>query len=530
MTDDRENDDAAGWFAAQFGSHDDADKGTDAVESDEAADAGESSNAPDASEPDDGATGEPAAPLPATPASGGSFNWGLTPTGTAAPTPPVSPIPSTPEPPADPPALPEPVQPPEPTAPPTPVGPAVSSFAPPLAVPPGVPPVVPAAVVTSVPVGIPPAVPSVLPTADSFFPPVASPATPVFAPPPLVVPPVTPPVVLSGEPQPFDAALAGGPSPEAEPPTVALPWEGSAAELFAPPVAGASVAEPATELLGGFGPGAAGAAAGSSAESSPAEGSSVDALFGESQFREYQPGPLGIAPAGKPAPSKAPRQPSEPKHHPRAPLPHSQKVLFWIAGSLAALLVLVGLFFLGTKLPRSSGAPVAAVTPTASVKPTPNPTPTALPVGPLAAGSYKWDQLLGGECLDPFTSPWVEKFTVVDCGAPHPAQMVARGVFAEAPPAVGNESTPATPSVGEPASDYPGADALQAQINLLCTAPSVIDFAAAGAYSDIQILGSYPATAKQWTDGDRSYFCFVTRSSGEPITGSLAVPPAAPAA
>ncbi len=78
--------------------------------------------------------------------------------------------------------------------------------------------------------------------------------------------------------------------------------------------------------------------------------------------------------------------------------------------------------------------------------------------------------------------------------------------------------------MGAAAASYPGADALQAQINLLCTTPSVIDFAAASAYSDIQVLGSYPATAEQWAEGNRSYFCFVTRSSGEPITGSLAVP------
>jgi len=335
------------------------------------------------------------------------------------------------------------------------------------------------------------------------------PATSAFAPPPIVppvAPPVTLPAVAPGELQPFDAALAGSPSVEAEPPTMALPWEGPATELFAPPVASASVAEPATELLGGFGPGAADAAA----------TSSVDALFGESQFREYQTGSLAVA---KPASERTPRAL-------RAPIPRSQKALFWIAGSLAALLVLVGLFFLGTKLPRPSSAPAAATTPTASAKPSPSPTPTVLPVGPLAVGSYKWDRLLGGECLGPFTSPWAEKFTVVDCGAPHPAQMVARGVFAETPPAATDPSAQATPAVGGPASAYPGAEALQAQINLLCTTPGVIDFAAAGAYSDIQILGSYPVTAKQWADGERSYFCFVTRSSGEPITGSVAVPKA----
>lgn len=514
MTDDRSRDDAASWFAAQFGSHDDPDDSADAAgaadEALDAAEAGDTAKADGvvgpAAEPTSGDAAGPAgglpswspalpegtvAPEPAVSASGG-FNWGLTPTNAAPSAPSVVPVPS--EPAAGPVAPPESTASPESTAPPesttplasvlqpAPEAPLPSMFAPPL-----------------------PVQPEPLPPATSVFAP-PSVAAPSAAPPPLVVPPVAPPVELpvaaQGEPQPFDAALAGGPSIETEPPTVALPWEGPATELFAPPVASASVAEPATELLGGFGPGADAAAA-----------SPVDALFGESQFREYQTGSLATA---KPAPERVPR----------APIPRSQRVLFWIAGSLAALLVLVGLFFLGTKLPRSSGAPAAATMPSASAKPSPSPTPTVLPVGPLAVGSYKWDRLLGGECLDPFTSPWAEKFTVVDCGAPHPAQLVARGVFAATPLAATDPSAQATPAVGGPTSAYPGAEALQAQINLLCTTPGVIDFAAAGAYDDIQILGSYPATAKQWADGERSYFCFVTRSSGQPITGSVAVPKA----
>ena len=503
---------------------------------------------------------EPAAPAPA---SGGGFTWGLTPTNAAAPALPDSPVAieppaeakpaATPEPVPDPEPVPrpEPVQPPAPVArsqvppfappflvQPGPMPPATSGFTPPLATPPVTPPVpsftppvtspvssfMPPPIVPPVipPPVIPPAV--VPPVGGSFVSPAAPPVAPAgwpFAPRPHEETPAKDGEVSAGEtsgsptagsePLPFDAALAGGPSIDAEPPTMALPWEGPTTEMFAPPMASAPVAEPATELLGGFGPGAADAAAGSSAD-----GSSIDALFEATQFREYETGRVATSESSaRPAVKTSP-----------ALLPRQQKVLLWIAGSLAALLVLVGLFFLGTKLPRPSAAPVAAATPTASAKPTPSPTPTVLPVGPLAAGSYKWDRLLGGECLSPFTSPWAEKFTVVDCGTPHPAQLVARGVFAETPPAVTDPAAPATPAVGGPASSYPGVDALQAQINLLCTTPSVIDFAAAGAYSNIQVVGSYPASAKQWADGERSYFCFVTRSSGEPITGSLATPKA----
>jgi hypothetical protein len=205
--------------------------------------------------------------------------------------------------------------------------------------------------------------------------------------------------------------------------------------------------------------------------------------------------------------------------------PGNKKLLLWGGGALLVVLALIGLFFLGTKLPELFGsAPSAAsashdsnaagsVSPSPSPSATPSPTPSAPPVaavaavGPLAPGTYSWEQLRGGECLAGYESPWAEEFTVVDCAAPHPAQLVHRGVFGP-----------------DAARDYPGVDALQAQINLLCSAPTVIDFAAAGAYNDIRFAGSFAATDKEWSAGHRDYFCFVSRGSGEPLTGSVAVP------
>jgi hypothetical protein len=139
------------------------------------------------------------------------------------------------------------------------------------------------------------------------------------------------------------------------------------------------------------------------------------------------------------------------------------------------------------------------------------------PVGPVAAGVWAWDELRGGECLDPYVGPWEEEFTVVDCAIPHPAQMVFRGTF---------------PASAEGVTDdpYPGAEILQGQLSLLCTAPGIIDLAVAGQYPDVQFQGSYPATAEQWDGGNRYYYCFVSRSSDEPLTASVAIPPAAPAA
>jgi hypothetical protein len=90
--------------------------------------------------------------------------------------------------------------------------------------------------------------------------------------------------------------------------------------------------------------------------------------------------------------------------------------------------------------------------------------------------------------------------------------MVFRGTF----------DTTTTPS-------FPGVDKLQAQISLLCTAPGVINLAAAGAYNDAQIQGSFAVTEDQWAQGEHDYFCFVNRKSGQPLTGSIAVPRAATA-
>lgn len=199
----------------------------------------------------------------------------------------------------------------------------------------------------------------------------------------------------------------------------------------------------------------------------------------------------------------------------------NRRLLFWAGGAAIAVLVLMALFFLGTKLPELFGAapaaaPAAALpAPVASPVASASPSPSAVPatsvasVGPHAPGPATWEQLSGGECLAAYTSPWVEDFTVVDCAKAHPAQMVHRGVFG--------------PDDGA-ATAYPGVKALQAKAAPLCSAPTVIDLAAAGKYSDIQVATSVPATKAEWVAGLRDYWCFVNRKSGEDLTGSIVVP------
>ncbi|QAY72803.1 hypothetical protein ET445_05045 [Agromyces protaetiae] len=180
--------------------------------------------------------------------------------------------------------------------------------------------------------------------------------------------------------------------------------------------------------------------------------------------------------------------------------------LLWIAGALVVLVVLAGLFYVGTRLTGGdkaspTGSPASTTTDAATETPTPEPT------APQPAGVHAWDTLFGGECLDPFTDPWAEEFTVVDCAAPHAAQLVYRGTLAY-----------------DAAAAFPGEADLGAQMATLCRAPGVIDVAAAAGAPDLQVQGTFPVTEEQWAAGMRTFYCFVNRAGGEPITGTLQGP------
>jgi hypothetical protein len=203
-----------------------------------------------------------------------------------------------------------------------------------------------------------------------------------------------------------------------------------------------------------------------------------------------------------------------------------------VGGAVLALGLAVVLFFVGTAVGGAadargsdSGPAGAGVSRSATATPEPTPTPSsapspepaaaaALPAGPAAPGVQEWDALAGGECLSGFTSPWSEQFTVVDCAGDHNAQLVTRGLFTD----------PADPASAT--APFPGEAELAGRLNLLCTAPAVLDYAAAGALPDVQWQAAYPVTEAEWVAGDRSYYCFFSRTSGEPLGASLVAPPA----
>jgi hypothetical protein len=178
-----------------------------------------------------------------------------------------------------------------------------------------------------------------------------------------------------------------------------------------------------------------------------------------------------------------------------------------VAGAMLLVLLLIALFIVGRTAmhPTAAGTPTPTPSKSATPTPTPTPTATAAATGPQAPGKHPWNSLRGGECLQPFTTAWAETFTVVDCATPHAGQMVYTGVFS-----------------ADSKAAFPGADQLASQINVLCSRPGVLNLGAAGQYDDAQVQGSYPVTDKQWKSGQRSYYCFVSRASGQPITGSLA--------
>jgi len=232
---------------------------------------------------------------------------------------------------------------------------------------------------------------------------------------------------------------------------------------------------------------------------SPQQASAIDSLFGESQFKEYEDTALPAEGFGALATGR-PREPRE-------PLSRVQRTLVIVIGGLLVALALLAVFMIGTRSPGILPKPEAKPP---VVEQTKDPVPAPPAVGPVAAGAHAWNELLGTECLDPFGSAWDAEFTVVDCAAPHAAQLVYRGIFAD-----------------EAFAPYPEASELQARINLLCTSPTSINYAAAGALSDIAVSASYPASAEQWDAGEREYYCFLSRSSGEPLAVSLANAPVA---
>lgn len=167
------------------------------------------------------------------------------------------------------------------------------------------------------------------------------------------------------------------------------------------------------------------------------------------------------------------------------------RVLIGAGGGAALAVLLGGLYALGTAL---GGGQDAATADSAGAEAS---------VAALEPGVHQWSALQGGECLDPLESVWAEEFTVVACDTPHAGQFMHRG------------------EVGPEVTVYLDAEGWHGLTTTLCDAGDLLDLNAASAITDLQWQLTYAGDATEWANGDRSYGCFVSRSSGEPITGSL---------
>lgn len=177
-----------------------------------------------------------------------------------------------------------------------------------------------------------------------------------------------------------------------------------------------------------------------------------------------------------------------------------------IVASIAviAVAVLVAAFFAGSRLAANGAVPAVVRTSAPAARsappsrtPTPTPTPTA---GPIEAGVHPWQALLGGECLDPYRSPWQTTYAVVACSVKHAGQLTRR--------------------VRLKGDDYPGAPALIATLSLSCSGSAAVTLSSAARYSDLRTAFSYP-TEDQWRAGDTVGYCFTSRAAGAAMTGSV---------
>ncbi|MEY9953670.1 septum formation family protein [Leifsonia sp. EB34] len=185
-------------------------------------------------------------------------------------------------------------------------------------------------------------------------------------------------------------------------------------------------------------------------------------------------------------------------------------ILVGATGAAALALLTVAAVALGVP---ASHARVDLTASSAAAPPhTPDPGPTPLGLPPRATptppvATVPEQPVAGiptGACLQVFPSPRENAYPVVDCASPHIAQVLSKGTLPQSP--------------GTP---FPGAQALNAQVGDLCTAPGLLDWNWVAVWNeDVQVQLRYPNSEAQWASGDRVYECFVDTYSRHELTGS----------
>ncbi|MFT6973010.1 MAG: hypothetical protein ACJAV4_000225 [Pontimonas sp.] len=200
----------------------------------------------------------------------------------------------------------------------------------------------------------------------------------------------------------------------------------------------------------------------------------------------------------------ASRTPLDKKHSPLKSTARGQNfyVGLWVGGTLGLMGLLVGAFFVGRSLGASEAPEVRAVIESERQEP-----PIVFPSltgGPQNPGVWAWDVLRGGECLALFDNAFAEEFEVVDCSAPHLAQLVRAQL-------VSRDRT----------ENFPGEPAMAIVAQDICDVLDVIDTEYAQRFATLVKEIAYPVTADQWHDGQRVVYCFMRSSTGEIFEATL---------
>lgn len=137
--------------------------------------------------------------------------------------------------------------------------------------------------------------------------------------------------------------------------------------------------------------------------------------------------------------------------------------------------------------------------------PAPSPTASEVPTAPIQPVST----LTTGDCLQTYPSPWESGYPVVDCSAPHIAQVLSTG------------------SLPQPLdAPFPGTTALTDQVDDLCSAPDLLNWNWVAVWNeDVFVDARYPNTNALWASGARTYYCFVYTASRHELTGSAVAAP-----
>jgi hypothetical protein len=175
-------------------------------------------------------------------------------------------------------------------------------------------------------------------------------------------------------------------------------------------------------------------------------------------------------------------------------------VSLWVLGTLVTLGIWVGAFLWG----QSVGAPEEVALPEVTDVPE---TVVEFPeLGPpsLTPGTWGWNELRGGECLNGFRDAFAEEFQVVGCSSTHTAELVLAELLSS-----------------DPMEPYPGDAAVIAAAREMCDVRDLIDIEVAREYTDLRTAYAYPVSADQWDKGERGVYCFVYSESGATFTSSL---------